>query len=69
MKEKKFNRGNNPICSSSKSNKFFSSKCLIITKCYTICIPESFNMTISHQLFDYRITFVRLAALEHKFKK
>ena len=23
-----------------------------------ICIPESFNSSISHQLFDYTITFV-----------
>ena len=23
-----------------------------------ICIPESFNTNISHQLFDYTITFV-----------
>ena len=24
----------------------------------TFCIPESFNMNISHQLFDHKITFV-----------
>ena len=24
----------------------------------TLCIPESFNASISHQLFDYTITFV-----------
>ena len=23
-----------------------------------VCIPESFNTNISHQLFDYKITFV-----------
>ena len=23
-----------------------------------LCVPESFNMNISHELFDYTITFV-----------
>ena len=33
------------------------------------CITESFNMNISHQLFDYTLTFVNPQhALEHKFK-
>ena len=33
-------------------------------------IPENFNMSISHQLFDYTITFVNcyLLTQEHKFK-
>ena len=33
-----------------------------------ICIPESFNTNISHQLFDYIIT-CKFTALEHKFKR
>ena len=28
-----------------------------------ICLPESFNINISHQLFDYKITF---ANSQHK---
>ena len=27
---------------------------------HILCVPESFNMNISHQLFDYKITFVNL---------
>ena len=33
------------------------------------CMPESFNTNISHQLFDYKITFVmQFTTREHKFK-
>ena len=31
----------------------------------SFCIPESFDANISHQLFDYKITFI---IREHKFK-
>ena len=35
-----------------------------------ICIPESFNMTISHQLFDYLHNYLcEFTALEQKFKR
>ena len=33
-----------------------------------ICIPESFNSSISHQLFDYTITFVNSQLLNTNSK-
>ena len=33
-------------------------KCALCIYIKNICIPESFNTNISHQLFDYTITFV-----------
>ena len=36
----------------------FRLKHLIEKGCNYFCLPESFNKNISHQLFDYTITFV-----------
>ena len=32
---------------------------MITIACKTFCIPESFNTNISHQLFKYKITFMK----------
>ena len=38
------------------SKKYISA----LKMCNKFCIPESFNVNISHKLFDYIITFVIL---------
>ena len=35
----------------------------------SICIPESFNMNISHQFFLLHNNLYEFTALEHKFKR
>ena len=40
------------------SNSYFKCAEKYILKFNFLCIPESFNTNILHQLFDYKITFV-----------
>ena len=40
------------------TTKGWTTKTFLMSTFNTFCIPESFNTNISHQLFDYIITFV-----------
>ena len=52
----------------NKLSLYWKNNKLIGTTLFRIFIPDSFNTNISHQVFNYTLTFVNKKALKQTFQ-